>query len=164
MCHFYVCVYQPLHTITWAGCDTICPLSLFFFPDFNRFEFSFRSPRLVATARLESPVCLILLITEGRIVGSIPFNKGISTEMQTASSTILKSGGCIHFLPQNPLRHEGFNKWVTCTQKCVGQVPVADMLDRDLMASSNTSFIIKFTLELIPLGKGMNPLIPLVMG
>ena len=40
--------------LSWAGCDT---RSVFFKVEFNSFEFSFPSPRLVSIPSLKNPLC-----------------------------------------------------------------------------------------------------------
>ena len=80
------CLYLPTPFIR-AGYDT----RSVFYAEFNRFWIqSFLSPRPVATPRLKSLICSIILpMTERRIVRFIPFLKILALcEMTTASSSI----------------------------------------------------------------------------
>ena len=66
--HSFDHIYQPLRL------GRIVRQGQFFKRSFNRFEFSFPSPRLVASPRLKNPVCpTICPIAGGRIIGFIPF-------------------------------------------------------------------------------------------
>ena len=54
--YIYIYIYIP-NPSARAGCDKVN-----FSAEFNRFEFSFLSPRLVAESRLKSPVCPITFL------------------------------------------------------------------------------------------------------
>ena len=86
-------IYQPLRLgRIWHKVN--------FLVEFNRFEFSFPSPWLVASPRLKNLVCpTILPITGGRIIGFIPFPMGISA-MWNAISLVQDLNSCrrVHFL------------------------------------------------------------------
>ena len=74
--------------LPYAGCDTRSVV--FFIVDYNRFKFSFPSPRPVAIPGIKSPVCpTILSIAGWRIVGFIAFpSKFQLCEIQTVLSRI----------------------------------------------------------------------------